>query len=165
VPSRQAKAAVSAGIVSRYPRESVGLFVMAGAIAMIFANALFMQHGPHPAPIFAHKPAVAPVRHAAAPALSTAVPEPAPRPHIASPTAPPRDDPIARLLAPSDRVVAVQRVLTQFGYGQIRPTGVVGPDTHEAIRRFERSRHMTVTGEMSDDVVKALAQVTGQRID
>ena len=26
-------------------------------------------------------------------------------------------------------MLAVQRVLTEYGYGQIRPTGVIGPDT------------------------------------
>jgi peptidoglycan hydrolase-like protein with peptidoglycan-binding domain len=157
-----------AGIVSRNPRESVALFVSAGAISIIFVNALFMQKGPHPSPIFAPKsvmarpmPAPAPIIH---PSTAAAVPAPAPRPD-AAPHKPARNDPIAQLLAPSSRVLTVQRLLTDYGYGQIRPTGALGPDTEEAIRKFERSRKMPVTGTLSDQLVKALSEMSGQRID
>ena len=37
---------------------------------------------------------------------------------------PVRNDPIAQLMAPSKRVLAIQRALSDFGYGQIKPTGV-----------------------------------------
>ena len=46
-----------AGIVTRNPREAVGIIFATGAFMIICANALFMQPGPHPAPIFAPKPA------------------------------------------------------------------------------------------------------------
>lgn len=163
-----ASATSMTGIVSRNPRESVALFVGAGAISIIFVNALFMQKGPHPAPIFAPKSAL--VHSAPLPApivshpMAVAVPAPAPRPETA-PRRPARNDPIAQLLAPSDRVLAVQRVLTDYGYGQIRPTGVLGPDTEEAIRKFERSKKMPVTGALSDQLLKALGDMSGQRID
>jgi hypothetical protein len=163
----------TAGIIGRNPREAVGLFAMGAAVTIIFVNALFMQKGPHPAPIFAPKQAVTPMPLSrfmppAPPPVSqgqaVAVPAPAPRPHIEQ--APARaNDPIAALLAPSNRVTAAQQVLTQYGYGQIRPNGVVGPDTQEAIRRFERSQKMPVTGQMSDQVVKALAQMSGRSLD
>jgi hypothetical protein len=169
--------AATAGLISSHPREAVGLFALAGAVTIIFVNALFMQKGPHPAPIFATKHVVhAPVTHApmsqfvpqdrplARPAVAT-VPAPAPRPHV-EPAAPARtNDPIAALLAPSNRVLAVQQVLSQYGYGQIRPTGIMGPETAEAIRKFERSQQMPVTGQMSDRVVSALAHMSGRKID
>jgi hypothetical protein len=167
VPRRSSKASahagIEAGVIGRHPRESVGLLVLAAAIMLIFVNALFMQHGPHPAPIFAYKPKAAPARHVSP--QHAAIPSPAPRPHVGAPAEPRRNDPIARLLAPSDRVLAVQRVLTQYGFGQIRPTGIVGPETVEAIKRFERSRNLPVTGEMSARVVQALANLSGHPLD
>ena len=45
-----------------------------------------------------------------------------------------RNDPIAELIAPSQRVLAVQRALADFGYGQIKPTGVVGPEPRRRSR-------------------------------
>jgi peptidoglycan hydrolase-like protein with peptidoglycan-binding domain len=96
--------------------------------------------------------------------VAAAVPAPAPRPE-AAPRKTARNDPIAQLLAPTNRVLAVQRVLTDYGYGQIRPTGVVGPDTEEAIRKFERSKKLPVTGVLSDQLIKALSDMSGQRID
>ena len=168
------RVAATAGIIGRNPRETVGLFAMGVAVTIIFVNALFMQKGPHPAPIFAPKQAVTPMPLSRfmppAPPVQqfqpVAVPAPAPRPHIEQVAAPARgNDPIAALLAPNNRVTAAQQVLTQYGYGQIRPNGVVGPDTQDAIRRFERSQRMPVTGQMSDQVVKALAQMSGRSLD
>ena len=91
------------------------------------------------------------------------VPAPAPRPNFEAASR--SNDPIAALLAPSNRVLAVQHALAQYGYGQIHPTGIMGPDTADAIRKFERSQHMPVTGQVSDQVVHALAQMSGRRID
>jgi hypothetical protein len=165
-----ASATSMAGVASRNPREAVALFVSAGAISIIFINALFMQKGPHPAPIFAPKSVMTrpvavhgTVLNPPAPALA-AVPAPAPRPE-AAPRRAARNDPIAQLLAPSNRVLAVQRALTDYGYGQIRPTGVIGPDTEEAIKKFERSKKMPVTGTLSDALIKALGEMSGQRIE
>jgi hypothetical protein len=160
----------TAGIISRNPREAVGVFAMGCAVTIIFVNALFLQKGPHPAPIFATKHMTSRFSNFAPPAppvpqaQPVTVPAPAPRPHVEA--APARNnDPIAALLAPSNRVLAVQQVLAQYGYGQIRPTGIMGPDTAEAIRKFERSQRMPVTGQMSDPVVHALAQMSGRKID
>ena len=38
------------------PRDSLAFAVAGGAAIAILVNALFMQSGPHPAPIFANKP-------------------------------------------------------------------------------------------------------------
>ena len=107
-----------------------------------------------------------PVTPPAPQAQPVTVPAPAPRPHIERAATPARgNDPIAALLAPSNRVTAAQQVLSQYGYGQIKPNGVVGPDTQDAIRRFERSQKMPVTGQLSDPVVKALSQMSGRSLD
>jgi peptidoglycan hydrolase-like protein with peptidoglycan-binding domain len=63
------------------------------------------------------------------------------------------------------RVAAVQRALTQYGYGQLKPTGAVGADTQAAITKFERDRKLPVTGQMSDRLVKELTAMIGHPID
>ena len=63
------------------------------------------------------------------------------------------------------RVAAVQRALTEYGYGQLKPTGAVGTDTQAAIARFERERKLPVTGQVSDRLVRELAATIGHPID
>jgi peptidoglycan hydrolase-like protein with peptidoglycan-binding domain len=63
------------------------------------------------------------------------------------------------------RVAAVQRVLTEYGYGQLKPTGTAGTDTQAAIVKFERERKLPVTGQVSDRLVHELTAVIGHPID
>ena len=63
------------------------------------------------------------------------------------------------------RVAAVQRALTQYGYGQLKPTGAVGADTQAAISKFEHARKLPVTGQMSDRLVRELTAMIGHPID
>ena len=63
------------------------------------------------------------------------------------------------------RVASVQRALTEYGYGQLKPTGAVGSDTQAAITKFERDRKLPVTGQMSDRLVKELTAMTGRPIE
>ena len=65
----------------------------------------------------------------------------------------------------SHRVAAVQRALTEYGYGQLKPSGTIGADTQAAIQKFERERRMPVTGQVSDRLVRELAAVIGHPID
>ena len=65
----------------------------------------------------------------------------------------------------SRRVAAIQRALTDYGYGQLKPTGTIGSDTQAAIQKFERDRKMPITGQMSDRLVRELSTVTGRAID
>jgi peptidoglycan hydrolase-like protein with peptidoglycan-binding domain len=81
------------------------------------------------------------------------------------PTPPARIDPIAEMLTPSKRVVAIQRALTEFGYGQIDPSGLVDPETQVAIEKFERQRKLPITGQVSERVVRELAGITGRPIE
>jgi peptidoglycan hydrolase-like protein with peptidoglycan-binding domain len=64
----------------------------------------------------------------------------------------------------SSRVAAVQRALTDYGYGQLKPTGTIGADTQAAIQRFERERKIPITGQMSDRLVRELGVATGKPI-
>ena len=63
------------------------------------------------------------------------------------------------------RVLALQRALARLGYGPVRMSGTFGPDTKEAIERFERDWMMPVTGLMSENLFTKLAAVNGAPID
>jgi hypothetical protein len=160
-----------------------------GAIA-ILVNALFLQSGPHPAPLF--KASLSPVAPGEAtntvvvtvPRARPAEPAPAkaemivkssieaaktaigPKVPASAPAAAlGRDDAIGDMLSSSRRVVALQRALAQYGYGQIKPTGIVDGETRAAIEKFERERKLPVTGQASDRVTRELAGLTGRPLD
>jgi Putative peptidoglycan binding domain len=65
----------------------------------------------------------------------------------------------------SRRVAAVQRVLTEYGYGQLKATGTIGSDTQAAIQKFEREHKIPPTGQMSDRLVRELTAMVGRPID
>ena len=92
---------------------------------------------------------------------STGAPTAAPA-NVARPPAP---IPATTQSAGARRVASVQRALTQYGYGQLKPTGAVGSDTQAAITKFERDRKLPVTGQMSDRLVKELTAMIGHPID
>jgi hypothetical protein len=155
-----------------------------GSVA-ILVNALFLQSGPHPAPLFkASNPLVAageatntvvvtvprarPAEPVPARVDTPAVPRPPAAPRTATaaaPAGPGRNDVIGDMLAPARRVIALQRALAQYGYGQIKPTGIVDAETRAAIEKFERERKLPVTGQPSDRVARELAGLTGRPLD
>jgi len=179
----------------RRPKDAICLGLAVAAAGCIVVNALFLQSGPHPAPIFtevmqtatpasdsvpmppkrqastrlpaAPLPAVPPVKmtdipRPPAPVKTTgALPAPAPVKTAAAGRNDNRPDPIAELLEPANRTVAVQRVLAEFGYGQIKPTGTVDPNTKAAIEKFERERKLPVTGQVSERLVRELTTLKG----
>ena len=95
---------------------------------------------------------------------ATAAPQAVPS-NVARPPAPipaaSRNDPGAG----ARRVAAVQRALTEYGYGQLKPTGTVGSDTQAAIQKFERERKLPVTGQMSDRLVRELTVAIGRPLE
>jgi peptidoglycan hydrolase-like protein with peptidoglycan-binding domain len=76
-----------------------------------------------------------------------------------------RPDPIAELIAPSQRVIAVQRALNDFGYGPVKATGNYGTETVAAIQKFERDRKLPVTGQISPRLLRELAALTGRPLE
>jgi peptidoglycan hydrolase-like protein with peptidoglycan-binding domain len=226
-------------LLARNPRDFFVAIVAAGAVTAIFVNGLFLQPGPHPAPIFAVRPrpvATSESTGAIMPALprprpaeaQTAVPPPArvradivldiqreltrrgfydgvadgiygakteaairdfetaaglrtgtdvteallaaitrsPAKSAAAPRAgAPKDDAIASMLAPSPQVLAIQRALSDFGYGQLKLTGIHDADTRAEIERFERARSLPVTGQVSERLKRELAEMTGRSFD
>ncbi|KQZ01692.1 hypothetical protein ASD45_13140 [Pseudolabrys sp. Root1462] len=261
MPKRKSKAAAIAiesneagglgGFIVAYPRECVAALLGSAAVVTIFVNALYLQKGPHPAPIFATRPAaitatqkpVVPAVPSAALSPQPAAPAPTPAPPQAlapSPSTgqplnrvqviaeiqreltrrgyydgvadgiwgaktdvgardfaqaaglkvdpnmpedllramtaskvpavapvpqPARRDQIAELLAPSPRVMAIQRALADFGYGQIKPTGSFDAPTRAAIEKFERDHRMPVTGQVSDRFLRELSTMAGRPLE
>ncbi|HVX75872.1 MAG TPA: peptidoglycan-binding protein [Bradyrhizobium sp.] len=224
------------------PKDTVAGLLAFAAVTAIITNALFLQVGPHPSPMFGSVvviPAAAPPSSSAsspasspAPSLPvppSASPMPRPRPVEASPpepgpvelksseakpdlkaeakaldvkppevravepktpdsmtslvkaataSMPATTSTVLRPPAPipgvhnnnglvpggSRRIAAVQRALTEFGYGQLRPSGVEGPDTKLALARFERERRLPVTAQISDRLIRELSAMTGRPI-
>lgn len=186
------------------PKDVIASALALAAIIAIIANALLMQAGRHPAPMFGTVttlPATALPVVASVPAsllprprpveADTALPEtrPAepkaadpltnlvkttstvqaataniPRPPLAVPVSS-RVDSVPVSVGGSHRVAAVQRALTEYGYGQLKPTGVVGSDTQAAIQKFEKARRLPVSGQVSDRLVRELAAMIGHSIE
>ena len=149
--------------LSRRPVDSVAILIAVAASLIIIVNALVLQRGAHPAPFFA-----TPAPVAAGMPLGTIAPParmaPAPRPLMSEVASRP-NDPIAQLIGMSSRVMAVQRTLSAYGYGQIRASGIVDEPTSAAIERFERTRGLPVTGKLSDRLMSELAAMIGHPLD
>ena len=195
------------------PKDMVAGLLAFAACSAVVANALFLQTGQHPAPMFgsvvhlgassplprprpleadtagaeprlaeprlaesrlaeprlieprANDPMANMIKATAAAPLSSApmVPPPPPAPY--SVVRPPAPIPAPVHITGSRRVAAVQRALSENGYGQLKATGTIGADTQAAIQKFERERRMPVTGQVSDRLVRELTVVTGHPID
>jgi cell division protein FtsN len=170
------------GVLVAHRRDVVGGLVAVIAITLIVANGLFMQSGPHPAPIFAIKPlpvvanestgAVMPRPRPAAPIAEAPKPEPiaAPVPMPPRPrpqqTAAAHTDPIADLIQQQPHPLnAVQRALNEYGYGPVKATGVYDDATRAAIKRFEKDHNLPATGQVTPRFRRELATATGRPLD
>jgi len=151
---------------TRRPVDFVAAFLAAVVSLIIVVNAAFMQSGSLPAPFFvAPKPSQAAATDAPKPAdtsppIRQILAPMAPQPVVAR-----RNDPIASLIAQSPRIAAVQRVLSEYGYGQLKPSGILDDATSKAIEKFERERKLPITGRVTDRLVAELAGVTGRPIE
>jgi hypothetical protein len=209
------------------PKDMVAGALAVAAIGAIVTNALFLQSGPHPSPMFG---SVVTLPAPGSPSTVNPLPRPRPAEAIKSEAAPVEPkaiepkasepkasdlkasdlrvtDPLTNLVkatsaAPATasaasattsvapvstsaiprppasipaaanpgpggarRVAAVQRALTEYGYGQLKPTGTIGPDTQAAIAKFERDRKIPATGQMTDRMVRELSAMIGHAID
>ena len=234
----EAERGLAMRVLLHSPKDTLACALVFTAVSAIVANALFLQAGRHPSPMFGSVVTM--------PAAGSSAPGPLPRPRPAvadetvleprpgepklfeprpselrpsepkrpeaksfeakpfeakplesRPAEPKAADPLANLVkaagapapaAPAGilrppasipvashneaaassgprRVAAVQRALTQYGYGQLKPTGTAGSDTQAAIRKFERERRIPVTGHISDRLVHELTAMIGHPID
>lgn len=122
------------------------------------ALAKLIEATPAPAPASASAPA--PTSAPIAASASSVVPAPA------RPSAMPKDQ-IGALLGtlpdePQDnaRVMAVQKALVKLGY-VVRPDGVMGNGTRQALQMFEQSRKLNVTGELNPRTLRELGAQSG----
>lgn len=151
---------------TRRPVDTFALLAALATCLIIAVNALFLQSGSLPTPFSVAAPAPA---NADVPLPE--IPKPRPVSHTVEvlrspqPAAARRKDPIGQLIGMSSRIIAVQRALANYGYGQIKPTGVVDRPTSAAIARFEREHNLPVTGRMSDRLVGDLAVLVGHPLD
>jgi peptidoglycan hydrolase-like protein with peptidoglycan-binding domain len=56
-------------------------------------------------------------------------------------------------------------VLSAYGYGQIRPSGIVDEPTSAAIEKFQSEHKMSVTGQISDQLLSGLAAMIGHPVE
>jgi Putative peptidoglycan binding domain len=167
------------------------LLVAVTAVAIVF-NALYRQRGVHPAPMLGSRAHAAP---ASVETTGSLLIMPRPRPaELLSPTpsgepspqvprlhpapikpaslpardakiAPPSRPEVAPTPPKPARIVAVQRALTDFGYGQLRVTGVLDEPTKAAVEKFERERRLPTSGQITDRLMRELAAVTGRSLE
>ncbi len=165
------------------PMDFAAILAAAVMSTIVVVNAVFLQTGSRSAPYFTPPVAVAgsATRSSAASGPSqitgTASAKPveqivATRPVAtntiaAQPVSARRDDPIADLIAPqpSPRITAVQRALSDYGYGQIKPSGILDGPTSSAIQKFEHEHKMPVTGRISDRLVGELTTLVGHPLN
>lgn len=180
--------------IARHPKRTFMSVVFTGIFCGIAANALFFQTARHPAPIFAGPviarpmqqqaapvPQPVPRQAEAAPAPSNAIAKLIDAPVVAPPATPvappvqaraaaqPKDQIGALLGGLSDdvidptRVMAVQKALVKLGY-VVKPDGVMGSGTRQALQMFEQSRKLTVTGELTPRTLRELGTQSGVAI-
>lgn len=138
------------------PVDSTAICAAIATSLIIVVNAVFLQSGSRPAPYLAN-PKPPPLQPAV---YSLPAPIAVPQPITVR-----RNDPIAELIGPSPRIAAVQRALSDYGYGQIKPTGMLDDATSNAIEKFERERKLPVSGRVSDRLVTELTALVGRPIE
>ena len=145
------------------PAMSGGLMIMAITAMAIMSNALFLQAGRHPEPLFATRPAAAPQAAPsaqvprAAPAERTVANVPVPQTREAASAA---AQPPAAAPTPADAnkvlITAVQRELARLGIYTGAIDGLFGPRTKAAIATWQTAAGVDATGEPTPELLAAL---------
>ena len=156
------------------PARGYAAAALTAALVGIVVNALALQHARHPAPFFAHAPAVAAVPAPTPPQAPAQVSAPAAAETPAAPTPPTRpaqfgaaaasggDDAIADVLRADQqqeaqkRLAAVQAALLRLGY-VLKADGEPSAATSTALRDFERAHGLPPSNDVTPRLLKALA--------
>jgi peptidoglycan hydrolase-like protein with peptidoglycan-binding domain len=142
------------------PAMSGGLVVMALTASAIVSNAMFLQAGRHPEPLFMTRPAAVPQVATPRPAVETPAGVPLPRSRAETPAAQPASAAVpesAAAATPDQVLVAdVQRELARLGLYVDTIDGIAGSRTRTAISAYEASAGLPLTGEASTAVLGAL---------
>ena len=131
----------------RNPRDTIALAVVALAVGAILINALHLQPGPHPAPIFKIRPR--PVASADPPPSLAS---------LRSQQPPVRVDAAAGGRPRAELIADIQRELAKRNFYDGPADGISGPKTDAAIRDFIQTAGLKVAAEPSDELLRSLAR-------
>ena len=149
------------------PASSGGLMVVALTAAAIVSNAMFLQNGHRPDPLFGPRPTV--TRSAPVP-IPVPAPTPAPAsiairaPQVVAPIPPlPRPAPAVEAAPPSAPSIApliadIQRELARLGLYAGAIDGRPGSHTSAAISHYEAAAGRPVTGKPTTELLQAMKQ-------
>jgi hypothetical protein len=158
--------------VVRRPVDTFAILAAIGASFIVIVNAAFLQSAMHPLPAFETTSKSSDVRSdslksiAPKAALAGGPAHPVTASNAERSTSPARrSDPIADLINPSGRIAAVQRALSEYGYGQIKASGTLDDATTAAIEKFEREHNLPITGRVSDRLIAELTAMIGHPIE
>ena len=183
-PATRAKSAVVATALRRLsatPARGYAVAALTAALVGIVVNALALQHARHPAPFFAHAPAVAAApapnptqapaqvsaqgstQAAAETTAAPAAPTPPARPvQLGASAANGGDDAIADMLRADQereaqkRLAAAQAALVRLGY-VVKTDGEPSAATSTALRDFERAHGLPPSNDVTPRLLKALS--------
>lgn len=148
------------------PIASTGLILISGLTLMAGTNAMFLQEGRHPAPLFAsasNLETLQPIRPVVVepetipqrPTVdrTAAAPEPGPRPDELVAVA---AEPVAPVSIGNQDIADMQEKLKELGLFDGVVDGYYGPRTADAIRAFEARAGLPKTGAATPQVVEAV---------
>jgi peptidoglycan hydrolase-like protein with peptidoglycan-binding domain len=130
-----------AAVIGEHPREFVAILMATIATFTIFVNALFLQKGPHPAPIFAARPMLHREEAAIPPRIQGV------QPNAAIETS---------ALARTQMIASIQRELTRKGFYDGPADGIWGAKTDIAVRDFAQAAGIKVNPEAGDTLLRAI---------
>jgi hypothetical protein len=150
--------------IVRRPVDSIAIIAAVATAFVIIVNAIFLQSSTHAPPFFDAKSSTA-KSDSLKPFITGTPTRPLATSPVPLPVAAPRNDAITELIGPSPRIAAVQRALAEYGYGQIKASGILDDATSAAIAKFERDHNLPNSGRVSDRLVKELTAMVGHPID
>jgi Putative peptidoglycan binding domain len=151
--------------LSRRPVDAVAVLTAIVVSTIVVVNAVFLQSGMRAAPLFDANKSASVKSDSLKPLVTSSPMRPVATSAVAQPVVARRNDAIAELIGPSARIAAVQRALSEFGYGQIKASGTLDDATSAAIQKFEREHNLPSTGRVSERLIKELAAMIGRPIE
>ena len=136
---------------ARRPADCLGMLLAVAATITIVVNALYLQKGPHPAPII--KPNFQRISAFDTTGSLVAVPRPRPPELAANPVS---KEPEASARPRIQLIADIQRELAQRGFYDAPIDGLYGPKMDAAIRDFEQAAGLKSSGEPTEPLLSAV---------
>lgn len=145
----------------RAPLSNTAIAALVGFSLLAGSNALYGQHGEHPAPLFGiTEPAARPAEPQSIPVVpAIRRPDPVPSATVTS-----REttgsvqsrDTVSERPVGNAEVLELQRKLRDMGLYEDRVDGLYGPRTARAIRAFEERQGLRPRGELTREIVRTI---------